>query len=131
MDRDDPEKRIAELERRLTDNSAGPTGMGEHGFAQVAARPASRRGGNLTLDDTGKTAKIACNDGYLTVSGLSMTVTVTGHCARLTVDGLENHVTVDAVDAIDAEGADNVVVLHSGSPHITKKMGVDNTVQQG
>jgi hypothetical protein len=60
-----------------------------------------------------------------------MTVTVTGHCARLTVDGLENHVTVDAVDAIDAEGADNVVVLHSGSPHITKKMGVDNTVQQG
>lgn len=109
-------------------------GPNRHGGTWVCAsssRPASRRGGNLTLDDTGKTAKIACNDGYLTVSGLSMTVTVTGHCARLTVDGLENHVTVDAVDAIDAEGADNVVVFHSGSPHITKKMGVDNTVQQG
>ncbi|MBV9723431.1 MAG: DUF3060 domain-containing protein [Mycobacterium sp.] len=87
------------------------------------------QGGDLTLDDTGKTTTIGCNDGHLTVNGLSMTVTVTGHCVRLIVEGADNHVTVEAVDAIDADGANNIVIFHSGGPHITKT--VTNTVQQG
>ena len=87
------------------------------------------QGGNLTVnDDTTKT--VACNDGHLTVAGISMTVTVTGHCGQLTVSGSSNHVTVDSADTIDADGIDNVVILHSGSPQITNN-GIDNTIQQG
>ena len=111
---------------------ASTSGIDCSKFSSTSTPSSVPPGGNLTLDEgTNTTRTIACNDGHLTVDGMSMTVTVTGHCVRLTVDGIGNHVTVDAVDAIDAEGADNVVTFHSGSPHITKKLGVGNTVQQG
>ena len=85
-------------------------------------------GGELTVDDMNATKTIACNDGHLTVDSISMTVTVTGHCAKLTVSGIDNHVTVDSADAIDADGIDNVVIFHSGSPQITND---GCTVQRG
>ena len=55
---------------------------------------------------------------------------ITGHCASLTVSGVQNSITVDAVDTIDASGFNNKVTYHSGSPKITKS-GDGNVVQQG
>jgi Protein of unknown function (DUF3060) len=87
-------------------------------------------GGTMTVKGNGETKTIACNDGHLTVDGRAETVTVTGHCSTLTVDGVINHVTVDAVDTINADGVNNVVIFHSGSPQITDK-GLKNTIHQG
>jgi hypothetical protein len=39
-------------------------------------------------------------------------------------------VTVELVDAIDADGVNNVATYHSGSPQITQA-GAQNAVQQG
>ena len=61
---------------------------------------------------------------------MSNTVVITGHCVSLTVSGLNNAITVDAVDAIDASGLNNQVTYHSGSPKISKS-GDGNLVQQG
>jgi hypothetical protein len=89
------------------------------GFGAYLLHTAVPPGGELTVDETDATRTIACNDGHLTVDSTSMTVTVTGHCTKLTVSGIDNHVTVDSADAIDADGIDNVVIFHSGSPVIT------------
>ena len=90
------------------------------------------QGGDLTVNDMGTTKTIACQDGNLTlaVDSGSMTVIVTGHCVQLTVSGSSNHVTVDSADYIDANGTDNVVIYHSGSPKITDS-GTGNTIQHG
>jgi|GEM_PF-1619984 len=98
------------------------------GFGAYLWHTAVPPGGELTVDDMDATKTIACNDGHLTVDSISMTVTVTGHCAQLTVSGIDNHVTVDSADAIEADGINNVVIFHSGSPHITNNGG---TVRQG
>jgi hypothetical protein len=42
---------------------------------------------------------------------------------------MQNHVTLDTSDQIDASGFDNVVTYHSGSPDINS--GGSNAVQQG
>jgi hypothetical protein len=98
------------------------------GFGAYLLHTAVPPGGELTVDDMDTTKTIACNDGHLTVDSQSMTVTVTGHCVKLTVDGISNHVTVDSADAIDADGIDNVVIFHSGSPQINND---GNKVERG
>ena len=60
---------------------------------------------------------------------LSETVTITGHCTAVTVSGIQNKVTLDTSDQINASGFDNVVTYHSGSPDINS--GGSNVVQQG
>jgi hypothetical protein len=62
-------------------------------------------------------------------SGISNTVTITGHCVNVTVSGVENQVTVDTADAISASGFDNRVIYHFGSPAINS--GGSNVVEQG
>ena len=42
---------------------------------------------------------------------------------------MQNHVTLDTSDKIQASGFDNVVTYHSGSPDIDS--GGSNVVQQG
>ncbi|CFR86846.1 membrane protein [Mycobacterium tuberculosis] len=73
---------------------------------------------------------IACNDSIVSVSGMSNTVVITGHCTSLTVSGMRNSVTVDSVDTIEAAGFNNEVTYHSGSPKISNAGG-SNSVQQG
>jgi hypothetical protein len=73
---------------------------------------------------------ITCNDGVVTVSGVSNTVTISGHCAAVTVSGMQNAVVVDAVDTIVVSGIRNRVTYHSGEPEI-QKSGQDNTVGPG
>jgi len=87
-------------------------------------------GGNLSVAGVGKNETIACNDGVVTVSGMSNTVLLTGHCASVTVSGVENVVTVDSADTITASGFDNRVTFHSGSP-IVQNSGDSNVVEQG
>jgi Protein of unknown function (DUF3060) len=55
---------------------------------------------------------------------------ITGHCKSLDVSGVQNKVTVDAVDTIEASGFNNQITYHTGSPSIDKS-GDGNVVQQG
>jgi hypothetical protein len=45
------------------------------------------------------------------------------------VSGVQNKVTLDTADQIQASGLDNVVTYHSGSPDINN--AGNNVVQQG
>jgi hypothetical protein len=65
----------------------------------------------------------------VSVSGVSTTVTITGQCATVTVSGMQNKVTLDESDQINASGFDNVVTYHSGAPDINS--GGSNVVQPG
>lgn len=73
---------------------------------------------------------IACDENIVSVSGVSNTVTITGHCTSLSVSGVHNSITVEAVDTIEASGFDNKVTYHSGAPKISNSGG-SNVVQQG
>jgi hypothetical protein len=46
------------------------------------------------------------------------------------VSGVQNSVTIDAVDTIDASRFNNKVTYHSGTPKISNA-GDSNVVQQG
>ena len=61
---------------------------------------------------------------------MSNTVVLTGHCATVTVSGVQNVVTVDSADTINASGFDNRVTYGSGSP-VINNAGDSNLVEQG
>jgi hypothetical protein len=104
---------------------------------------------NLTIDDMSNQVTVDSAD-TIDVSGISTTVTVTGRCGQLTVSsgsenkvvvpghcsdvnvssGTENQVTVGSADTIEADGIQNVIVFHTGSPKINDT-GMNNTVKQG
>ena len=86
-------------------------------------------GAQVSIAGVEKNKTIACNDGYVNVSGVRNTVNITGHCVNVTVSGMNNIVTVDIADAISASGFDNRVTYHSGSPQIDS--GESNVVEQG
>jgi hypothetical protein len=46
------------------------------------------------------------------------------------VSGIDNVVTVDASDTIEASGSNNRITFKSGAPEINKS-GFDNVVEQG
>ena len=86
-------------------------------------------GEQVSIAGVEKNKTIACNDGYVNVSGVRNTVNITGHCVNVTVSGMNNIVTVDIADAISASGFDNRVTYHSGSPQIDS--GESNVIEQG
>jgi hypothetical protein len=92
--------------------------------------PAPPPGARLSVAGINENRRIACNDNIVSVSGVSNTVVITGHCASLTVSGVRNAITVDAVDSIDASGFDNKITYHSGNPKVSNSGG-SNVVQQG
>jgi hypothetical protein len=73
---------------------------------------------------------VACNDRPISISEVSNSVTITGHCATVEVSGIENTVTVDSADKIVTSGMDNHVTYHSGTPEIPDP-GRSNTVSRG
>jgi Protein of unknown function (DUF3060) len=87
-------------------------------------------GGNLTVTGIGQNRTIACNDSVVTVSGITNTIVLTGHCASLSVVGSQNVVTVDTADTIDASGIENHITFHSGSPNVANN-GISNVVAKG
>jgi hypothetical protein len=94
------------------------------------SRPIPPPGGNLSASGVNATHTIACNDSNVAVSGTSNRVVISGHCTSLTVSGVQNSVTVDSADTIEANGVNNKVAYHTGSPSINK-FGDSNVVQQG
>jgi hypothetical protein len=104
---------------RQTPSSPGPSGT-------VTPPP----GANISVAGINENQTIACDDNIVSVSGVSNTVLLIGHCTSLSVSGVQNSITVDAVDTIDASGFNNKVTYHSGSPKTTKS-GEGNVVQQG
>lgn len=88
------------------------------------------RGGKISVGGISKHKKIACNDSYVTVSGITNTVTITGHCDSLTVSGNQNTITLDTADIINTSGVQNQITYHSGSPQMSDS-GISNVVQQG
>ena len=64
-------------------------------------------GGNVTVSGANADKTIACDDNTVTISGMANTVVITGHCKHVQVSGMNNIVTVDAADSIDASGMDN------------------------
>jgi hypothetical protein len=87
-------------------------------------------GGRLSIAGVGKNETIECNDSFVSVSGMSNTVVLNGHCADITVSGVQNVVTVDTADTITASGVENQVTYHSGSPTV-QNGGNSNVVEQG
>ncbi|GAA4538727.1 DUF3060 domain-containing protein [Mycobacterium paraffinicum] len=92
--------------------------------------PAPAPGDTISVSGAGENRTIACNDNVVIVLGVSNTVVITGHCTRLAVSGMQNQVTVDAVDSIEASGLNNKVTYHSGTPKVSNA-GNSNVVQQG
>ena len=87
-------------------------------------------GGDVSIAGVGQNKTIACNDSAVTISGMDNNVEITGHCTHVQVSGMNNVVTVEAADTIDASGMDNKITYRSGSPKVNKS-GFDNTVEQG
>jgi Protein of unknown function (DUF3060) len=96
----------------------------------LPAGPPPPAGGNLSVNNINANQTLTCNDSIVTVSGISNTVILRGHCKSLTVSGVQNSITVDAVDTIEVSGFNNQVIYHTGSPSIDNS-GAQNVVQQG
>jgi Protein of unknown function (DUF3060) len=92
----------------------------------VSAQP----GEELIINGANETRSITCNGNDVVVNGSAEKVNITGHCLSLTVSGSQNHVSVDVVDAITANGMNNVVTFRAGSPRITSG-GIGNVVEPG
>jgi hypothetical protein len=87
-------------------------------------------GESLNVAGINQNHALTCSDNAVTVSGISNSVMISGHCTKLSVSGVQNSVTVDTVDAIDASGFNNKVTYHAGSPKISNA-GQSNVVEQG
>lgn len=87
-------------------------------------------GESLNVAGINQNHTITCSDNAVTVSGISNSVTISGHCTNLSISGVQNSVTVDTVDTIDASGFNNKVIYHTGSPRINNA-SESNVVQQG
>ena len=96
----------------------------------LPAGPLPPAGGSLSVNNINGNQPLTCNDSIVTVSGVSNTVVIRGHCKSLAVSGVQNSITVDAVDSIEVSGFNNRVTYHTGSPSIDKS-GAQNAVQQG
>jgi Protein of unknown function (DUF3060) len=96
----------------------------------LPAGPLPPAGGSLSVNNINANQTLTCNDSIVTVSGISNTVVLRGHCKSLTLSGAQNSITVDAVDSIEVSGFNNQVIYHTGSPSI-ENSGAQNVVQQG
>ena len=65
-------------------------------------------GQTVVINGANETRSIGCDGNDVTVNGSANRVDITGHCASLTVSGSENQVSVDAADAITANGRSTI-----------------------
>lgn len=86
--------------------------------------------GSISVAGMGQNRTFTCDNSTVTVSGVSNTVVLQGHCTRVEVSGVENTVTVDSADAIVASGMSNRVTFHSGSPEVSQS-GISNSIDRG
>lgn len=90
----------------------------------------ARPGETVSVAGVGANKAIACNDGIVSVSGMSNTVVVTGQCASVAVSGFTNIVTIDTADVIGVSGFGNRITYRSGTPDI-QNSGEGNAVERG
>lgn len=107
--------------------SEKPSAPKTAGVPSISKAP---HGGRLSIAGVGKSETIECDDSAISVSGMSNTVVLTGHCADVTVSGMKNVVTVETADKITASGFENKVTYQTGSP-VVNNAGESNTVEQG
>lgn len=98
--------------------------------ASPSTSPTAPSGAELSVSGIGENRTLACNDNIVRVSGVSNTVSITGHCTSLSVSGVQNSIIVESVDSIEASGFDNKVTYHAGAPKISNS-GDSNVVEQG
>lgn len=70
------------------------------------------------------------NDTVVLANAGQVKLTITGHCSELEVDSGQNDVTVDSVDRVAFNGANNNVIYHCGSPQVSGGGVHDNISQQ-
>lgn len=99
-------------------------------IAAPPAVPVPDGGVTITIAGAGENKTLACAGRYVSVSGVSNTVELTGQCAGLTVSGIGNVITVDATPKVTASGLNNRVTYRSGNPVISTS-GFDNVVERG
>lgn len=104
------------------------------GHAQSTPRPTTTTtaaaGEAVLVNGANEIRSIVCSGNDVTVNGAANRVDITGHCLSVTVSGSANHVTIDAADAITANGIDNVVTYRTGSPNVVSG-GISNVVEPG
>lgn len=66
----------------------------------------------------------------MSISGVDNTIEVAGHCALVNVSGVENHITVESSDVLNASGFDNRITFRDGDPEITTS-GAGNVIERG
>ncbi|CAJ1501643.1 DUF3060 domain-containing protein [[Mycobacterium] holstebronense] len=98
--------------------------------AASPANPVPDSSVTLTIAGAGENKTLACDGRYVSVSGVSNTVELTGQCAGLTVSGIGNVITVDSTPKVTASGLNNRVTYHSGDPDVSTS-GFDNVVERG
>jgi Protein of unknown function (DUF3060) len=87
-------------------------------------------GGPVIVNGANESRSIVCDGNDVTINGSANRIDITGHCLTLTVSGSGNDVSVDVADVITANGLDNLVTFHAGSPHI-ESGGISNVVRPG
>ena len=87
-------------------------------------------GNTVNIAGSGRHEALICDGGSVTISGVTNTVDITGHCAKVTVSGVQNTVNIESADGIEASGMKNSVTYKSGSPQVNKS-GMDNSVDEG
>ncbi|MGE2832596.1 DUF3060 domain-containing protein [Mycobacterium sp. SMC-4] len=73
---------------------------------------------------------VQCDGGTVSVSGVGNVIDVLGPCTAVVVSGVENVLTVDTAQSINASGFDNRVTYRSGTPEVSTS-GSGNVVEPG
>lgn len=118
----------------------GPPGIAGGGGAVDAPRAQPRAdldevvtvqpGDSLSFGGIERRLTVVCDQGSVSVSGITNTVDIQGPCVRVSVSGMDNIVTVESAETIVASGFDNQVTYFSGNPEISKS-GRGNVVEPG
>ncbi|WP_409437090.1 DUF3060 domain-containing protein [Mycobacterium sp. SMC-14] len=98
--------------------------------AASPAVPAPDSSVTLIIAGAGENKTLACDGRYVSVSGVSNTVELTGQCAGLTVSGIGNVITIDSTPKVTASGLNNRITYRSGNPEVSTS-GFDNVVERG
>ncbi|CAN5336070.1 hypothetical protein BH09ACT8_BH09ACT8_31940 [soil metagenome] len=87
-------------------------------------------GVRLSVSGIGENRTLVCNDGAVSISGISSTVVISGHCLTVQISGVSNVVMIESTDAINASGIENRITFRTGAPAVVNS-GSGNTVEQG
>lgn len=104
-----------------------PAPPGQDGSSVPTATSSSS---TISVSGVSEYRQVVCDDaGLVSVSGVSNTVEITGHCDEIRVSGVKNVVKVESADTIGASGVGNRITYSSGAPDVSASG--DNVVERG